>query len=198
MRTCLTTNPASRWKQMSNKVTISVGHSASDQHISGQFCHDLLQFVLNLAGLKTSTILTQFIPSPQPTRATVLPGCLPILTYFTLVGVVSSDVSRSSCTTSFTPCCSIFSQSYVFFQGCPCPLLDVIDVLHPGASPSSFPGIIPRMHVFTRLHLLFLHACPKKAIFLLIIWARNSHISQAETSQNWVKSDHCFSSGLAV
>ena len=37
----------------------------------------------------------------------------------TLVGVVSSDVSRSSCTTSFTPCCSIFSQSYVFFQGCP-------------------------------------------------------------------------------
>ncbi len=60
-------------------------------------------------------------------------------TYFTLVGVVSSDVSRSSCTTSFTPCSSIFSQSYVFFQGCPCPLLDVIDVLHPGAPPSSFP-----------------------------------------------------------
>ena len=60
------------------------------------------------------------------------------ITYFTLVGVVSSDVSRSSCTTSFTPCCSIFSQSYVFFQGCPCPLLDVIDVLHPGAPPSSF------------------------------------------------------------
>ena len=60
------------------------------------------------------------------------------LLYFTLVGVVSSDVSRSSCTTSFTPCCSIFSQSYVFFQGCPCPLLDVIDVLHPGAPPSSF------------------------------------------------------------
>ena len=61
------------------------------------------------------------------------------LLYFTLVGVVSSDVSRSSCTTSFTPCCSIFSQSYVFFQGCPCPLLDVIDVLHPGAPPSSCP-----------------------------------------------------------
>ena len=29
--------------------------------------------------------------------------------------------------------------SYVFFQGCPCPLLDVIDVLHPGAPPSSVP-----------------------------------------------------------
>ena len=61
------------------------------------------------------------------------------LLYFTLVGVVSSDVSRSSCTTSFPPCCSIFSQSYVFFQGCPCPLLDAIYVLHPGAPPSSFP-----------------------------------------------------------
>ena len=61
------------------------------------------------------------------------------LLYFTLVGVFSSDVSRSSCTTSFTPCCSIFSQSYVFFQGCPCRLLDVIDVLHPGAPSSSFP-----------------------------------------------------------
>ncbi len=44
-----------------------------------------------------------------------------LLTYFTLVGVVSSDVSRSSCTTSFTPCCSIFSQSYVYiFKGYLC------------------------------------------------------------------------------
>ena len=33
--------------------------------------------------------------------------------------------------------------------------------------PLLFPGIIPRMHVLTRLHLWFLHACPKKAIFLL-------------------------------
>ena len=57
----------------------------------------------------------------------------------TLVGVVSSDVSRFRCTTSFPPCCSIFSQSHVFFQGCPCPLIDVIYVLHPGAPPSSFP-----------------------------------------------------------
>ena len=93
----------------------------------------------------------------------------------TFVGGVSSDVSRSSCTTSFTPCCSIFSQCYVFFQGCPCPLLDVIDVLHPGVPPSSFPGIIPRMHVFLDC-TLFLHACPKKAIFLLIIWARSSRL----------------------
>ena len=61
------------------------------------------------------------------------------LLYFTLVGVVSSDVSRSSRTTSLPPCCSIFSQSHVFFQGCICPLLDVINVLHPGAPPSSFP-----------------------------------------------------------
>ena len=59
--------------------------------------------------------------------------------YYTLVSVVSSDVSRSSCTTSFHPCCSIFSQSHVFFQGCPCPFLDGIDVLHPGTPPSSFP-----------------------------------------------------------
>ena len=37
----------------------------------------------------------------------------------------------------------------------------------------TFPGIIPRMHAFTRLHLLFPHACPKTAIFLLIMWARS-------------------------
>ena len=59
-----------------------------------------------------------------------------LLTYFTLV---SSDVSRSSCTTSFPPCCSIFSPSHVFFQGCPCPFLDVINVLHPRTPSSSFP-----------------------------------------------------------
>ena len=102
--------------------------------------------------------------------------CLSLLAFFTLVGVISSDVCRSSYTTSFTPRCSIFSQSYVFFQGCPCPLLDVIDVLNPGAPLLLFPGIIPRMHVFTRLHLLFLLECPKKAIFLLIIWARSSRL----------------------
>ena len=51
----------------------------------------------------------------------------------------SSDVSHYSCTTSFTTCFSIFCHSYVFFQGCLCPLLDVIDVLHPGTPPSSFP-----------------------------------------------------------
>ena len=62
-----------------------------------------------------------------------------ILTLLTLVGVVSSDVSRSSCTTSFAPCCSIFSPSHVFFQGCPCPFLDVINVLHHRKPPSSFP-----------------------------------------------------------
>ena len=35
--------------------------------------------------------------------------------YFTSIGVVSSDVSRSICTTSFTPCCPIWCHSYVFF-----------------------------------------------------------------------------------
>ena len=39
--------------------------------------------------------------------------------------------------------------------------------------PLLFPRIILRMYVVTRLHLLFLHAWPKKAIFLLIIWARS-------------------------
>ena len=102
--------------------------------------------------------------------ASIFENCTNLLTCFTLVGVVSSDVSRSSRTTYFPPCCSIFSQSHVFFQGCPCSFLDVINVLHPRTPPSSFPDIIPRMQVFTRLHLLFLHACPKKAIFLLIIW----------------------------
>ena len=115
------------------------------------------------------TPLLILIFSPSLCRRTVTYLLTYLLTYFTLLGVVSSDVSRSSCTTSFTPCCSIFSQSYVFFQGCHCPLLGVIDVLHHGVPLLLFSGIIPRMHVFTRLHLLFLHACPKKAIFLLII-----------------------------
>ena len=38
-------------------------------------------------------------------------------------------------------------------QGCPCPLLDVIDVLHPGRPLLLLPGIIPIMHVFTRLYI---------------------------------------------
>ena len=46
----------------------------------------------------------------------------------------------------------------------------------PGAPFLLFPDIIPRMQVFTRLHLLFLNACPKKAIFVLIIWAWSSRI----------------------
>ena len=37
------------------------------------------------------------------------------LSYFIVVGVVSSDVSRSSCTTSFTPCCSVLCHSCFFF-----------------------------------------------------------------------------------
>ena len=65
-----------------------------------------------------------------PTELQILRTVVYLLT---LVGVVSSDVSRSSCTTSLTPCCSIFSHSYVFLQGCRCQLLDVIDELHPFA-----------------------------------------------------------------
>ena len=94
-------------------------------------------------------ILSKFATRPKPpVRDTYLrcrnwaKPCNP--TYFTLVGVVSSDVSSSSCTTSFPPCCSIFSPSHVYFQGCPCPLLDAIDVLHPGAA-LLFPSIILRI-----------------------------------------------------
>ena len=65
----------------------------------------------------------------------VLYDMVGLVTYFTLVSVASSDVSSSSYTTSFLSCCSIFSQSHVFFQGCPCQLLPVIYVLH----PTSFP-----------------------------------------------------------
>ena len=46
----------------------------------------------------------------------------------------------------------------------------------PGMTLFHFPGIILRMHVLRRLHLLFLHACPKKAIVLSIIWARSSRL----------------------
>ena len=85
-----------------------------------------------------SIILLEHNPVVCPAMQQCLEHLAPvvrILPYFTLVGIVSSDVSRSSCTTSFTPCCSIFSQSYVFFQGCPFPLIYVIDV----GRPSSFP-----------------------------------------------------------
>ena len=44
----------------------------------------------------------------------------------------------------------------------PCQIIDVINV-HPGSAPF-------------RLHLLFLHACPKKAIFKLITWAKSSRL----------------------
>ena len=102
-------------------------------------------FLLNCCTLSVPAVW-QVRAQPVPARVTgqrseshIGQRLLTYLLYFTLVGVVSSDVIRPSCTTSFTPCCSIFSQSYVFLQGCPCPLLDVIDVLHPGAPPSSFP-----------------------------------------------------------
>ena len=36
-------------------------------------------------------------------------------TSYTLVALVISDVSHSSCTTYFMPCCPIFYHSYVFF-----------------------------------------------------------------------------------
>ena len=91
----------------------------------------------------------------------------------TLFGVVSSDVSRSSRTTSFPPCCSIFSQSHVFFQGCPCPLLDVIYVLHPGTPPSPFPRHHSENASLYKITQGIVSACISKEshFFLLIIWA---------------------------
>ena len=48
---------------------------------------------------------THTLRSDLYTDSTIWEGLfIDILTYFTLVGVVSSDVSRSSCTTSFPPC----------------------------------------------------------------------------------------------
>ena len=40
----------------------------------------------------------------------------------------------------------VICHAYVFFQGCPCPLIDVINVLHHGAPSPSFSSIILRMH----------------------------------------------------
>ena len=97
-------------------------------------------------------------------------------TNFTLFGVFSSDVSRSSCTTSFTPWCAIFSQSYVFFQGCICPLLDVINVLHHWAPTSSFP----RDHSENaRLYLItvFVYACMSKEMLFNIAFIITTPLS---------------------
>ena len=99
---------------------------------------------------------------------------------------------------SFTPWCPIFyaMMSYLLplfsFKDAIVHFLMVsIDVLHPGAPSSSFSrDIIPRMHVFTRLHLLFLHASPKKAIFLLIIWAKSSSWDTSSTNNGvWLFCD---------
>ena len=87
--------------------------------------------------------------------------CYCYTTYFTLVGGVSSAV-LSSVTPMFWS-----KDALVHFL-----MLSMYFIL--GRPFLLFPGIIPRMHVFTSLHLLFLHACPKKAIFRLIIWARSS------------------------
>ncbi len=46
-------------------------------------------------------------------------------------------------------------------------------------SPASFREC---MSLLVRFHLLFLYACPKKAIFLLIIWARSSLLVWSSSS----------------
>ena len=108
------------------------------------------------------------------------PPCLPYISFFlSLVGVVSSDVTRSSCTTSFVPCWHIiFCHSYVLYFHPRMPLHTswCYRCTASWGAPSSCPGINPIMHFLTRLHLLFLHACPKKVIFLLIVWARSSRL----------------------
>ena len=90
----------------------------------------------------------------------------------TFVGIISSDVSRSSCTVSFTPCCPIFCHSYlnVFFQGRSCPLLEMFVI---NQSTGSWPwfmwrplllslSIIPRMHVLKKDCINCLTACFSK------------------------------------
>ena len=86
-----------------------------------------------------------------------------MFTYISRLGVVGSDVSRSSCTTSFRPRCSIFSPSYVFFQGSVVHflMLSMYCILERPLLPS--PGIIPRMHVFTSLQFI-VSACMSKEI----------------------------------
>ena len=84
----------------------------------------------------------------------------------TLVGGVSSDVSRSSCTTSFTPCHPIFCWPLLL---CFLPSMPVFLYLVKCTLETCILGrrfFFPRHHsenaVLTRLHLLFLHACPNK------------------------------------
>ena len=91
-----------------------------------------------------------------------------------VVGVVSSDVTRSGCTTPFPPCCSIFC--HFFFHGDVLAHLLMLLMHCIMGRPFFFSGTIPMMHFLIRLHPLFLHACPKKAIFPFIIWARSSRL----------------------
>ena len=78
---------------------------------------------------------------------------------------------------SFPPCYSIFMQSVSrFLPRIPCPFLDVINVLHHRTPPSSFPRHHSENASLYKITIIVLHACPKKAIFLLIIWARSSRL----------------------
>ena len=120
-----------------NQLTIHRSNQLTNQltsHLKNKLSNQLISHL-------TNKLTNQLFKPSQHHVWTIAIPCwhLHLLTYFTLVGVVSSDVSRSSSTTSFPPCCSIFSHSHVYFQGCHCPLLDVIYVLHPGAPSSSFP-----------------------------------------------------------
>ena len=83
------------------------------------------------------------------------PSWMPTLA---LVGAVSSDVSRSRCTSySILFNCLIFCHSYIFFWRCPCPFIDVINAL---ISTAIMPSSVACLDI-----TLFLHACPKKDIF---------------------------------
>ena len=77
-----------------------------------------------------------------------------ILIHFTFGSVVSSDVNRPSCTTS-SMAHVLSSVTLVFFQGCPCQILDFINVSR------VFHDIIPKMHVLDYSDC-FQHACPEK------------------------------------
>ena len=121
---------------------------------------------------RTTTILTSHIVTIYCT-----PIYFTLLYLLTLLCVVSSDCSPSSGTillhhAVLSSVTLTFSSKDAFVHFV---MLSMYCILE-RPPPLLFPGIVQRLHVFTRLLLLFLHACPNKAIFRLIILGMSSRL----------------------
>ena len=96
--------------------------------------------------------------------------------YFTLVGVVSSDVSCSSCTTYFMPRGPIIPPLLICFLP-RMPLSNSCTVYWGAHSPAPF-----RECMSSQDCTYCFCVCTNKALFLLVIWAKCSRLVRRSSS----------------